>query len=75
MGECVCRGAIETAGFHGDSRNLHFYSPGFYSIAGEAVMEKWYFSISSTESILEWSGRLVRIGVFNRPWYLGFQVN
>lgn len=52
-GECVCRGAIETAGFHGDSRNLHFYSPGFYSMEGEAVMEKCYFVISSTESILD----------------------
>lgn len=34
MGECVRGGAIETAGFHGDGRNHHFYSPDFCSRSG-----------------------------------------
>lgn len=25
MGECVRGGAIETAGFHGDARTLHYF--------------------------------------------------
>jgi hypothetical protein len=57
IGECVCRGAVETAGFHGDSRNLHFSSPNFCSLSGEAVREKCYLLISN-ESIsgVEWGG-------------------
>jgi len=39
MGECVRGGAIETAGFHGDGRNLHFYSDSC-SRSGEARSEE-----------------------------------
>lgn len=55
LGECVCRGAVEIAGFHGDGRNLHFFSPDFYSMSGEAVREKSSFPMNQ---YLVWDGEV-----------------
>lgn len=75
MGECVCRGAIGIAGFHGDSRNLHFYSPGFYSTEGEAVMEELVLFHLFYQVDIGVEGEVSEGRGFNRPWNLGFQVN
>lgn len=55
MGECVRGGAIETAGFHGDGRNLHFYSDSC-SRSGEAVRENCFLFILKRIKI--WDGEV-----------------
>lgn len=63
MGERVRGGTVETAGFHGDGLNIHFYSDSCIR-SGDAVRENCYLFISSKES-RSGMGRWVRVRVFD----------
>ena len=63
MGGACEGGAVGTAGFHGDGRNLNFYSDS-RSRSGDAVRQNCYLFISSKES-RSGMGRWVRVGVFD----------